>query len=407
MVDKNRRLRILIIHNRYQIRGGEESVVDAEVALLRDHGHEVCLYERDNDDVASQSRLALLRDTLWSSSSHADVTRLIQEFRADVVHVHNTLPLVSPSVYWAVDAAPGGVALVQTLHNYRWFCPKATLLRDGKICEDCVGKIAWRAVVHRCYRESAAQSAVMALTFGLHTALGSLHRRADRIIALSEFARDKYVLNGFPAARMAIKPNFVPDPGDPPAAASADRTGFLYVGRLSEEKGPHVLVEAAARVPELRFDLAGGGPLAAQLPQRDNIVYSGTVPAASVRDKMLRASMLVLPSLCYEGLPMTLVEAFCNGLPVLASRLGPLATLVEDGVNGLLFTPGDAGDLADKLRWAAAHPEAVRQMGLAARQTYLAHYTPQSNYRQLLAIYEDAIAHRRATVSGPLALTGT
>jgi glycosyltransferase involved in cell wall biosynthesis len=406
MVDKNRRLRILIIHNRYQIRGGEESVVDAEVALLRDHGHEVCLYERDNDDVASQSRLTLLRDTLWSSSSHADVTRLIQEFRADVVHVHNTLPLVSPSVYWAVDAAPGGVALVQTLHNYRWFCPKATLLRDGKICEDCVGKFAWRAVVHRCYRESAVQSAVMATTFGLHTALGSLHRKADRIIALSEFARDKYVLNGFPAERMAIKPNFVPDAGDPLAAASADRTGFLYVGRLSEEKGPHVLVEAAARVPELRFDLAGGGPLGPQLPRRDNIIYSGTVPAASVRDKMRHASMLVLPSLCYEGLPMTLVEAFCNGLPVLASRLGPLATLVEDGVNGLLFNPGDAGDLADKLRWAAAHPAAIRQMGVAARQAYLAHYTPESNYRQLLAIYEDAIVHRRASTSSAR-LTGT
>lgn len=404
-VDKPAPLRILIVHNRYQIRGGEESVVDAEIALLRAHGHAVLLYERDNHDVAKQSRLALLRDTLWSSSSHADVTRLIQEFRADIVHVHNTLPLVSPSVYWAVDSAPGGVALVQTLHNYRWFCPKATLLRDGKICEACVGRFAWRAVVHRCYRESAVQSAVMATTFGLHTALGSLHRRADRIIALSEFARDKYVLNGFPAARMAVKPNFVPDAGDPPGAASADRTGFLYVGRLSEEKGPHVLVEAAAMAPELRVDIAGGGPLAPQLARCDNIVYSGTVTSESVQDKMRHASMLVLPSLCYEGLPMTLVEAFCNGLPVLASRLGPLATLVKDGVNGLLFTPGDVRDLADKMRWAAAHPEAVRQMGVAARQTYLAHYTPESNYRQLLAIYEDAIAHRQASASA--SLTGT
>ncbi|MEX8495705.1 glycosyltransferase family 4 protein [Sphaerotilus sp.] len=398
-----RPLRILIVHNRYQIRGGEESVVDAEIALLRDHGHEVRLYERDNHDVGGQSRLALLRDTLWSSSSHADVTRLIQEFRADVVHVHNTLPLVSPSVYWAVDSAPGAVALVQTLHNYRWFCPKATLLRDGKICEDCVGKVAWRAVIHRCYRQSAVQSAVMAATFGLHTALGSLHRRADRIIALSEFARDKYVLNGFPAARMAIKPNFVPDTGERPSTASVDRAGFLYVGRLSEEKGPHVLVEAAAMVPELRFDVAGDGPLGPQLPRQGNVIYSGAVSAASVRDKMRRASMLVLPSLCYEGLPMTLVEAFCNGLPVLASRLGPLATLIEDGVNGLLFNPGDAGDLASKLRWAVAHPGALQQMRIAARQTYLAHYTPESNYQQLLAIYEDAIAHRRASA----AVTGT
>ncbi|MEY4906303.1 MAG: hypothetical protein RL260_21 [Pseudomonadota bacterium] len=391
-----RPLRILIVHNRYQIRGGEESVVDAEIALLRGHGHEVRLYERDNHDIDGKSRLVLLRDTLWSPSSHADVTRLINEFQADVVHVHNTLPLVSPSVYWAVDAAPRGVALVQTLHNYRWFCPKATLLRDGKICEDCIGKVAWRAVVHRCYRDSAVQSAVMAATYGLHTALGSLHRHADRIIALSEFARDKYVANGFPAALMAIKPNFVSDPG-PDTQPARDRTGFLYVGRLSEEKGPHVLVEAAGQVTELRFEIAGGGPLAPQLPARSNVVYSGTVSADAVRDKMRRARMLVLPSLCYEGLPMTLVEAYCSGLPVLASRLGPLATLVEDGVTGLLFTPGDVRDLADKLRWAAEHPEAVRDMGIAARQAYLDHYTPESNYRQLMAIYREAIVHRRAT----------
>jgi glycosyltransferase involved in cell wall biosynthesis len=392
-----RPLRILIVHNRYQIRGGEESVVDAEIALLRGHGHEVRLYERDNHDIGGKSQLALLRDTFWSTSSYADVTRLIEEFQTDVVHVHNTLPLVSPSVYWAVDAAPRGVALVQTLHNYRWFCPKATLLRDGKICEDCIGKVAWRAVVHRCYRDSAVQSAVMAATYGIHTALGSLHQHADQIIALSEFARDKYVANGFPAARMAIKPNFVSDPSEPDAEATPDRAGFLYVGRLSEEKGLHVLVEAAGQVPELQFEIAGGGPLATQLPVRSNVVYNGTISADAVRDKMRRAKMLVLPSLCYEGLPMTLVEAYRSSLPVLVSRLGPLATLVEDGVTGLLFTPGDAQDLADKLRWAAEHPEAVRAMGAAARQAYLKHYTPESNYRQLMAIYRDAIAHRRAT----------
>lgn len=393
---EHRPLRILIVHNRYQIRGGEESVVEAEASLLRQNGHSVHLYERDNHDIQGRSRLGLLRETLWSSTSHADVAARVAALDIDVVHVHNTLPLVSPSVYWAVDAAPAGVALVQTLHNFRWFCPQATLLREGRICEDCVGKVAWRAVVHRCYRNSAAQSAVMAATYGLHTALGSLHRRADRIIALSAFARDKYVANGFPAERMVIKPNFVADAGALEAELDARRSGFLYVGRLSEEKGPHVLVEAATHVPDLSIEMAGGGPLAEQLPRRANVVFAGTVPAAVVRQKMERAQMLVLPSLCYEGLPMTLVEAFSRGLPVLASRLGPLPSLVEDGVTGLLFTPGDAGDLAAKLRWAAQHPAAVRAMGVAARQRYLLHYTPQANHRQLIDIYHAAIAERAA-----------
>jgi glycosyltransferase involved in cell wall biosynthesis len=389
-------LRILIVHNRYQIRGGEESVVDAEIALLRDRGHAVMLYERDNHDIVGQSPLVLLRDTLWSPSSYADVTRLIDEFRVDVVHIHNTLPLVSPSVYWAASLAPRNVAVVQTLHNFRWLCPKATLLRNGQVCEKCVGNAGWRAVVHRCYRDSAVQSAVLAATYGVHTALGSLHRRVDRMIALNTFAREKFISGGLPADRLVIKPNFVPDHGSD-WREDRPRSGFLFVGRLSEEKGPLVLASAALLLPHLKFDIAGGGPLAAEMPTSSNIAYSGTVSSFSVREKMERAQMLVMPSLWYEGLPMTLIEAYCSGLPVLASRIGALATLVEDGVTGLLFTPGDAQDLADKLRWAAEHPEAVRAMGAAARQAYLKHYTPESNYRQLMAIYRDAIAHRRAT----------
>lgn len=387
-------MRILFIHSRYQIPGGEESVVEAEIQLLRSHGHEVWRYERDNHEVDGRNRIGLLRDTLWSTSSHDAVHHLVKEHAIDVVHVHNTLPLVSPSVYWAAGRA--GAAVVQTLHNFRWLCPQGTLLRDGRICESCVGKLPWRAIQHRCYRDSAVQSAVMTATYGLHTALGSLHQQADRIIALTNFARNKFIEGGFPPDKMVVKPNFVEDsvavaPGRPPTRACV-----LYAGRLSEEKGPDVLVEAARLLPDEPFELLGHGPLADTLQQPANVTFSGAVPKARVLDAMQQAMVLVLPSRCYEGLPMTLVEAFCQGLPVIASRLGAFPSLIEDGVTGLLFEPGNARDLADKLRWCRDHPEAVTRMGVAARAEYLRRYTAQSNYEQMLDIYHAAIQHRQA-----------
>ena len=386
-------MRILFIHSRYQIPGGEESVVEAEIQLLQSRGHEVFRYERDNHEVSGQSRLSLLRDTLWSSSSHEAVQRLVATHRIEVAHVHNTLPLVSPSVYAAAGRA--GAAVVQTLHNFRWLCPQGTLLRDGKICESCVGKIPWRSIQHRCYRDSAVQSAVMTATYGLHTTLGTLHRHADRIIALTDFARDKFIEGGFPADKLVVKPNFVEDTAAGVALAQRQRSGVLYVGRLSEEKGPDVFVQAARQMPSESFRMLGNGPLAPTLDRPPNVDFAGAVARSEVAGAMRSAMALVLPSRCYEGLPMTLVEAFCNGLPVIASRLGAFASLVEDGVTGLLFDPGDASDLARKLQWCRDHPDAVVRMGLAARAMYLQRYTAQSNYEQLLDIYQSAVRERQ------------
>lgn len=387
-------MRILFIHSRYQIPGGEESVVEAEIQLLQSRGHEVFRYERDNHEVSGMNRAALLRDTLWSASSHQAVGRLVAAHGIEVVHVHNTLPLVSPSVYSAASRA--GAAVVQTLHNFRWLCPQGTLLREGRICESCVGKIPWRSIQHRCYRDSAVQSAVMTATYGLHTVLGSLHRHADRIIALTDFARDKFIEGGFPADKMVVKPNFVEDTASGTAPTSRQRSGVLYVGRLSEEKGPDVFVEAAGLAPTERFEMLGNGPLAETLARPANVTFAGAVAKAQVLDAMQRAMVLVLPSRCYEGLPMTLVEAFCNGLPVIASRLGAFPSLIEDGVTGLLFDPGDASDLARKVQWCRDHPETVARMGVAARAMYLRRYTAQSNHDQMVSIYRSAIEHRQA-----------
>jgi glycosyltransferase involved in cell wall biosynthesis len=376
--------RVLILHNAYRDYGGEDAVVASEVALLRSRGHEVQVLERHNDETVSMPRASLAVNTLWSRKAHEAVRRTVAAFQPDVVHVHNTLPLLSPSVYWAAGAQR--VPVVQTLHNFRLLCPQATFLRDGKICEDCLGKSPWRGVVRGCYRDSVAQSAVLATMLQMHRSLGTWQRRVDRYIALNEFCRQKFVQGGLPADRVAVKPNFV----DSPQVVQRPRNGLLFVGRLSEEKGVAVLAQAMHLLPGMGLRVAGTGPAGTHLNGMAGIELLGRLTPQQVLREMATATALVVPSICHETFGLVVVEAFATGTPVIASRTGALADLVEDGRNGLLFTPADAADLASKLRWAANHPEPMAAMGRAGRRDYERLYTPDANYSRLMAIYEDA-----------------
>lgn len=380
-------MRILIAHNAYQLRGGEDTVVEAETALLRRQGHSVARYSRHNDEIAAQSPVYLALQTQWSGRTVDELGGMIRSFLPDVIHVHNTFPLISPSLYWA--AARAGVPVVQTLHNFRLLCPQAMFLRDGQVCEDCLGRLPWRGAVRGCYRGSKPQSGVLAGMLTLHRALGTYARKISRYIALNDFCRDKFIAGGLPAERVAVKPNFV----DFPEPSSREgRSDFLFVGRLSAEKGVEVLGRAMRRLGAVaRLRVAGDGPERGRLEGLAEVEILGALAGDAVRVEMTRARVLLLPSIWYENFPRTLVEAFACGLPVIASRLGALAELVRDGETGLLFEPGDAEDLAAKMRWAQANPEAMQRMGVAARAEYEVKYTPEINYRQLMAIYEAAL----------------
>lgn len=383
--------RVLVVHNAYQQQGGEDSVVAAEIALLRRNGHGVGEMRRDNHEIGTSGRARIAAQTLWSSQTHAQALALLEHERPDVVHVHNTFPLISPSLYWA--CANAGVPVVQTLHNFRLVCPQAMFLRDGKVCEKCIGKAPWPALVHGCYRESRAQTAVVVGMLALHRTLHTFERKVTRYIALNEFCRAKFIEAGLPAQRIAVKPNFV-DAGRPQRPRA--RHGFLFVGRLSPEKGIDVLRDAWRGCEGLRLRVAGTGPSASLLEQQPGIELLGSRSAAQVQAEMRTACALVLPSIWYENFPRTLVEAFAAGLPVIASRIGALAELVEDGRTGLLFEPGNADDLARTLRWARSHPDELVAMGAAARARYETHYTPDINYRQLLAIHRSAMDDSRS-----------
>lgn len=392
-------LRVMVIHNEYQQRGGEDNVVQDEMAMLRAHGHEVLPMLTHNDKVEGMSRVRLAAQTIWSRPSAKQLDELVVDFRPTLVHVHNTFPLLSPSIYWA--AARRGIPVVQTLHNFRLHCPQAMYLREEKICEDCLGHIPWRGAVRGCYRQSVAQSTVLATAQTVHRALGTWHHKVDRYIALTDFSRRKFIAGGLPPDLLCIKPNFV----DFPVPTRPRPQGPVFIGRLSVEKGIDTLLGAASQLhresplPPVR--VVGTGPLEARLAGIPGIDVIGQAPPSSIPEMLAGSLALVLPSICYEQFPRTLVEAYACGVPVIASRLGSLPDLVDDGVTGLLFEPGNAHDLAAKLRWAHANPDAMRCMGDAARQVYLARYTAEVNHRQLLGIYHSAIRHHANAADTP------
>ena len=382
-------MRVLIVHNRYQLRGGEDVVAEAETALLRANGVEVDVYQRSNDELRRMPAALAALSTVWSRRAAREIGELCDRRRPDLIHFHNTFPLVSAAPYWS--AAARKIPVVQTLHNFRLLCPQAMLLRDGLPCHDCVGRLPWRAVTRRCYHGSAAQSGVAAAALVAHRVLGSYRRRVQAYIALSRFSRAQYIAGGLPAQRIHVKPNFVEDQCE---AAPLKRGGGLFVGRLSAEKGVAALIDAAALLGAHAGPLrvVGDGPLAAPVRATFGAGYLGPRSPEQVGALMRSSSFLVAPSTCLETFGLVAIESFAAGLPVIASGHGGLGELIEDGVTGLHVRPGDAADLARKIAWARAHPEAMAAMGRAARARYLALYTPQRNFKLLQSIYQHVLS---------------
>jgi len=267
-------------------------------------------------------------------------------------------------------------------------------LREGKICEDCVGHLPWSGIVHKCYRGSVTASAVLAGMLTFHRILGTYRNKISRYIALNDFCRNKFIDGGLPPELIAVKPNFV----DTLAPLDMPRNGILFVGRLSVEKGIESLSNAAKLLPDMILRVAGDGPQTCLLDEVTGVVMLGPISTDRVRAEMNSAIALVLPSICYENFPRTIVEAYAAKLPVIASRTGSLTELVLEGETGLLFEPGNAQDMAEKLAWALSHPEKMAVMGINARSKYEAEFTADKNYAALINIYEDAIQDNLASM---------
>jgi glycosyltransferase involved in cell wall biosynthesis len=381
---------VLVVHNRYLERGGEDAAYEAEARLLEARGHRVVRYEVWNRDVAERSRIGLAADTVWSRGAQRALRAVVRRERPAIAHFHNTLPLISPAAYWT--AQEEGVAVVQTLHNFRLGCPSGLLLRNGAPCEACVGKaVAWPAVAHGCYRNERPASAVVATMLTVHRALGTWATKVDMYIALSPFARECFIRAGLPGERIVEKPNFSEDGG----AGRHEEDFVLFVGRLAAEKGVQILLDALGLVGGgVRMVMVGDGPLAgnveAAVARGAGIEWRRSCTPVEVRALMRQARALVVPSICYEGCPMVLPEAYSAGLPVVASRHGSLADLVVDGTTGLHFTPGDAGALAAALASIRDDPGLLAPLRRGARAEYERAYSPDRNYHALVAVYRSA-----------------
>lgn len=382
-------MRILQVHNYYRERGGEDVVADAEIARLAAAGHVVERLLVHNDDIrglAGTVVTALL--TPFNPIAQARLAQRVRAFQPDVVHVHNVFPQLSPAIFRTLSKLR--MPSVLTLHNFRLLCPTAVLYHDGQVCERSLGRPTFWAIPARAYRGSALGTLSLVGMIELHKAVGTWTRDVDAFIALTPFARETFIRGGLPADRIHVRGNATDDPGEPPS--TTPRSGALYAGRLSPEKGIAELLEAA-RTTQAPLTIVGDGPLrgTCEASASPTLTLTGRLSPADVGAHMRKAQVLVLPSVCHEMFPMALAEAFANGLPVIASRLGALQSLVEDGRTGLLFEPGNARDLADRLTWAIAHPREMEEMGRNARARYLEAFTPTAVDGQLLQVYQAAI----------------
>lgn len=381
-------MRILSVHNGYQIRGGEDESRQAEENLLRSYGHEVEAYEINNDLVSSISPAKLAFRTLWSQETYKDVGQLLSSNHYDLVHVQNFFPLISPSVFYAAKSI--NIPVIQTLRNYRLICPNALFFRDGGVCEDCLGKaIPYPSVMHSCYRDNSAASAVTASMLVVHRFLKTWQKKIDGYIALTEFARNKFIEAGFPGNKIHVKPNFVsPDPN-----VGQELGGYaLYVGRLSVEKGLDTLLKAWEMLNySIPLKVVGDGPLADQVKaatqKSDNVEWLGRQPINEVYDLMGNARFLVFPSKWYETFGRVAVEAFAKGTPVIASNIGAIAEIVDSGRTGLLFKAGNHSDLAAKVNELINDEHRLAMMRNQARDEFVNKYTAKKNYEVLVNIY--------------------
>jgi glycosyltransferase involved in cell wall biosynthesis len=385
-------MKILSVHNTYQKPGGEDQVFAQEAELLRAHGHQVLLYQASNDQVTGVNPLVLLGNTIWNKPIHQELRALMRREKPDIVHVHNTFPVISPAVYYAANGE--GIPVVQTLHNYRMLCPAATLFRDGHVCEECVTKpIPWPGVLHSCYRDSRLASAAAVAMLATHNYKQTWSKAISAYIALTGFARDKFIEGGFPAEKIFVKPNYLQnDPG----AGEGQGNYALFVGRLTVEKGISTLIEAWRQIGnDLPLQIAGDGSQAAKVEkasrEMESVTWLKWLPRPEIIERMKNASVLILPSTWYEGFPMIIAEAFAVGLPVIASNLGSMSSIVDHQRTGLHFEPGNAGALAEAVRWWTTHPDETAFMRSEARLEYETKYTAEENYAQMMNIYDSVL----------------
>lgn len=398
MDSSNTKTRVLIVHNIYKIKGGEDSAVRQQQELLEKHGHPVFMYTRDNDETDTYGPLrkaTFFLTSFFSLRTYREIRAIVRRFKPDVAHVHNVFPLITPAVYWALKRE--GVPVIQIVHNFRFMCANGLFFRDGHPCELCKTGRTWNGVRYRCYRDSIPLSALYSGILALSRLMRTWWK-IDCFIALNPFTARKLVEGKITEPeRIRVLGNFAPAAHRQPGSFEQRAPYVVFIGRLSVEKGVDVLIDAAARVPELGVKIIGDGPLEEELRARaaslPNVEFLGRVEGEQKFALLREARAVIFPSLCYENFSLVLLEALSVGTPIIASRLGGLPTILNEGKDSLLFTPGDAGALAELLRQVLEQPELMLQLGRHGLEVTLPEYTEARHYQRLMDIQAEVMGN--------------
>lgn len=392
-------MRILIIHNHYLESGGEDSAVATEANMLRDFGEQVILYERSNseiEDLSFSGKICFsLKDIVWSDKTYLDIRQLVSRERPDIAHIHNPFVMMSPSLYSALKES--GIPIVQTLHNYRILCLNGLFYRDGHICELCKAGNLVNAFIRRCWRGSFLATVALSRMLRAYRKSGVFKEKVDRFIALSEFSKNKFIEAGIPEKKIDVKPNTV---GLKIGKRRHCDDYALYIGRLAGYKGIDTLMKAHRTLDRAyRLVIIGDGPLYEKVRRLattyKNIEVLSRLDHEKTMEYLSKSAFLVFPSECFENMPRTIIESYAFGVPVLASNIGAVAELVQEGVTGMLFEAGNHLDLADKIKQMNANPALLKKMGEKALEVFRQNYSQERNYRILMDIYAKAVRQNK------------
>lgn len=387
--------RVLIVHNYYQIPGGEDTVVSNERKMLEDNGHDVFMYSRHNDEIKKKGiigKLLLPFETIYSLKTTRDIKKIVKEKKIDIVHIHNTFPLISPSIYSVSKKA--GVKVVQTVHNFRLLCPAATFARDNKICEDCVNKGLLNSIKHNCYRNSKLQTIIAASMLKFNRIIGS-YKKVDAYIALTEFNKEK-LSSLIPKEKIFVKPNFCEKPSIP-IVPIEEREYFMFLGRLDKLKGIDLLVEAWKDIKYEELLVVGTGPEEEYLKSfiKENNMKNVKLVGFKKKDEAMKllskAKALIVPSQWYEGFPMTIVESFSIGVTVIAGDIGNIGTIIKSNVNGIIYKYNEYSDLSEVINKVKNDYNILKKLSKTAKNEFILKYSNNINYELLISIYRKSI----------------
>ncbi len=388
-------MKVLQVHNYYQSYGGECHVVDEEKKLLEENGHEVIQYVRHSCDInswnAAKKAFALI-SIPYNLAEYKSLLKFIEYVRPDVAHVHNVFPLFSPSAYSALAKAK--IPTIQTVHNYRFLCPNGIFFTENKVCEECQTRGLFSAVRKRCVRDSYLISALYATAIANAWRTKNIPENVSRFIVLNKFVYEKFLAAGVPRSKLAICSNFI---DSQIKNIPVKKRYILYLGRLSIEKGVITLLKAVASLDDVVLKIAGSGPEEHNLKQHvlegaiDRVEFVGFVQGDEKARLIAEAICTVFPSECYENCPISVLESLSHGTPVIASNIGGLPDMIEHGVTGFLFEPGNSKNLAECIRVLLADLERLKSMSQKAMDKAVSQFGPEVHYRQLIAIYTDVV----------------